>query len=117
MSTSRTLNIVNYFSTPVDVAVTNNNFNCCDSPRPGTVIGNIQPNAATSFVYSRTDGHGCNGRQGQFQLSFESDYLLDLDFDGDGEMEITTVPTDFGAYLNPDKDGNYTLVVGKEPNS
>ena len=117
MSTSKTLNIVNYFFNAVDVSVTNNNFNCCDSPRPGTVIGNIAPNDATSFVYARTDGHGCNGRQGQFQLSFESDHLLDMEFDGDGDMQITTVPSDFGAYLNADKDGNFTLVVGKKPNS
>ena len=117
MGAAKTLNIVNYFDTAVDVAVTNNNFNCCDSPQPGQSIGNIAPNRKASFTYQRTDGHGCNGRQGQFQLSFESDHLLDMEFDGDGEMQITTVPSDFGAYLNADKDGNFTLVVGKKPNS
>jgi hypothetical protein len=115
MAAAKTLNIVNYFAEAIDAVVTGNDFNCCDSPRPGQVIGRIPPNGKTSFVYQRTDGHGCNGRQGQFQLSFESRFLLDMDFDADANIEITTAPTTFGAFLNADKDGNYTLVVGAEP--
>lgn len=112
MGAAKTLNIINYFDSSVDVAVTNNNFNCCDSPRPGQSIGNIPSNRKASFVYQRTDGHGCNGRQGQFQLSFESSYLANFDFDGDGNIELSQTPTNFGAYLSADKDGNYSLVVG-----
>ncbi|MFC3578866.1 hypothetical protein [Sphingomonas hylomeconis] len=112
MGAAKTLNIVNYFDAAVDVAVTNNNFNCCDSPQPGQSIGNIAPNRKASFTYQRTDGHGCNGRQGQFQLSFESNYTANLDFDGDANLELSDVPTNFGAYLSQNSDGNYSLVVG-----
>ena len=112
MGSPRTLNIVNYFDSAIDVAVTGNNFNCCDSPRPGQSIGNIPSNRKTSFVFQRTDGHGCNGRQGQFQLSFETSNLANLDFDGDGNLELSATPTTFGCYLSQDRDTNYTLVVG-----
>ena len=115
MSTMKTLNIVNYFPNAIDVAVTDQNWNCCDQPQRGQNIGQIASVGSTSFTYVRTDGHGCNGRQGQFQLSFESNFLLNMDFDGNGDIEISAVPTTFGAFLSGNPDGNYTLVVGPEP--
>ncbi|MFB9315423.1 hypothetical protein [Nocardioides plantarum] len=115
MSDAKTLTLVNYFTSPIDVSVTENDWNCCDLPKRGQVIGNIAPNGTASFEYVRTDGHGCDGRQGQFQLSIESKYLLDLDFDGNANIQISTTPTTFGAFLAPNKDGSSTLVVGANP--
>ena len=117
MSTTKILNIVNYFINPVDVAVTKDNFNCCDSPRSGQIVGQISSNGTRSLTYVRTDGHDCNGGQGTFQLSIERNFLPNMDFDGNGDIEIGTEPSDFGAFLYPNKDGNYTLAVGAEPHN
>ena len=69
------------------------------------------------FTCALTDDHGCSGRQGTFQLSIESNLLLNMDFDGNGDIEISTEPSDFGAFLYGNKDGNYTLAVGAEPHN
>jgi len=44
-------------------------FNCDDEPQRGFMIADVAPGAESSpFTFLRTDGHGCNGRQGQFTL-------------------------------------------------
>ncbi len=117
MADQNTLHIVNYFDYAVDVAVTGNDFNCCDAPRPGYVVGHMPSNSTSSMVFLRTDGHGCNGRQGQFQLSFESTMLLNLDFDSGGNIEISNPPSGFGAWMCHNNDGSYTLIVGATPSA
>lgn len=113
MSTAKTLNIINYFGSDVDAVVTNNNWNCCDSPTRGQQIGRIAANHMVSFTYQRTDGHGCNGRQGEFQLAFESEYYTDMNFDGDGEIQIGA-STNCSAFLFQNGDSNYTMIVGHQ---
>lgn len=117
MADQNTLHIVNYFNTDVDVSVTGDNWNCCDAPKPGFVVGDIPSGGTASMVYCRTDGHGCNGRQGQFQFAFNSNKLLNMDFDSGGSIEISNPPSGFAAYLCSDSDGTFTLVVGATPTS
>jgi hypothetical protein len=117
MADSNTLYIVNYFNTDIDVAVTDNNWNCCDAPKPGFVVGDIPSDGIGSMVYVRTDGHGCNGRQGQFQFAMNSTMLLNMDFDSGGGIEISDQPSTFAAYLSQNGNGTYTLVVGPTPHA
>lgn len=112
MSTAKTLNIINYFGSDVDAGITSNNFNCCDRPKPGDSLGRIGANHGVSFVYQRTDGHGCNGEQGYFQIAFDSDYLVDMNFDSDGDIQIGGTTNNMSAFLLGDADGNYTMIVG-----
>lgn len=112
MSDANTLHIKNYFAGTVSASVTDDNWNCCDSPKPGTVVGEIPQNGQASLTFCRTDGHGCNGRQGQFQISIDSKDRIDLNFDSHGDIGITSVPTAFFALLGQNSDNSYTLVVG-----
>jgi hypothetical protein len=42
-------------------------WNCCDSPLVGFIVTGVMPNSESAPVeYLRKDGHGCNGKQGQF---------------------------------------------------
>ena len=44
-------------------------WNCCDAPQRGFAVVSVPPNVqSTPFMFVRTDGHGCNGRQGQFAM-------------------------------------------------
>jgi hypothetical protein len=43
--------------------------NCCDAPKPGFAVVDVAPNSTSEyFLFVRTDGHGCNGKQGQFGM-------------------------------------------------
>lgn len=112
MANGNTLYVVNYFPNTIDVSVTSNAFNCCDAPQPGFVVGAIPQNGRKGMFYVRTDGHGCNGRQGQFELAIESDLLVDLNFDSNGDIVLSVTPNNFGCYLSQNGDGTYSLVVG-----
>lgn len=115
MSEGNTLYIVNFFSVPMSASVTDDNFNCCDSPKPGNKIGLIQPDGQVSMGYVRTDGHGCDGEQGQFTLSFNSTFDVFMNFDGDGNMSPIAPSGGFGAWLAQNADNTYTLIIGPTP--
>lgn len=115
MADGNTLHIVNYFDHPVDVVVSNENFNCCDTPKPGDKVGNIQPDGSASMPYVRTDGHGCNGRQGQFTLALNSTQTVFMNFDSHGAMAPIAPSPGFGAWLAQNPDGTYSLIIGPSP--
>jgi hypothetical protein len=101
MATQNTLTIISYFSSGMNIYVTDEGWwNCCDFPVRGTHVGYIQDSGGKiDLPYCRTDGHGCNGRQGQFPLSIavagHAAFSLKLDFDSDGVMttDLTSPPS------------------------
>jgi hypothetical protein len=126
MSAQNKLWIVNLVALPLVTVVTNQNINCCDQPPAGLVLGTLFFNETFALFYQRTDGHGCDGKQGQFQLAFMGiapDWppliTLNLDFDSHGGIEISK-----GMPFNPDPagslginlrkrdDGTYELTLG-----
>jgi hypothetical protein len=44
-------------------------WNCCDAPKPGFSVRVGPHSRSPGFTFVRTDGHGCNGRQGQFSMN------------------------------------------------
>jgi hypothetical protein len=115
-ATENTLHIVNYFSDTVSVSVTNDQWNCCDLPQRGQVVGAISPGGVVDLPYVRTGGHGCDGKQGQFQLAITtpSTGLVNFDFDSNGNIEFTPpwpVPPQISAALRHENDGTYTCVL------
>lgn len=113
MSQGNTLTVVNHFQQDLDVVVSTEGFNCCDAPRPGQVIGLLHPGNSTGFMYVRTDGHGCDGNQGQFTLSLNSIHALTLNFDSNGVISPFDPPHGFGAWLVTNSDGSFTLIVSE----
>lgn len=62
------------------------------------------------MTYVKTGGHGCDGRQGQFQLAMNISMLVNLNFDSDGNM----APADgvgCEAAVSQNSDGTFSLIV------
>ena len=69
MATQGTLTIQNSIpNTNLYITVTNTDCNCCDFPLQNDVVGVILPNSTFKLNYIRTEGHGCKGKQGIFNL-------------------------------------------------
>jgi len=109
-NTSNTLHIVNHFSEGVSVYVTGNSWNCCDAPQPNIPVGYVPQGGSVDLSYVKTSGHGCDGRQGEFELSFNVTKLVDLNFDSNADM-AAPVATGCNAAMSRDSDGSYRLIV------
>ena len=100
----------------VTYTVTGANWNCNDSPKPGHVIGPVKPNSSSDyFVFVRTDGHGCDGRQGVFQIlpSLQTVVAKPQNFSYDSNGSIGLVPsnTNYGTQLENDGNNKWTWKV------
>ena len=109
-NTGGTLHIVNHFAEAVSVYVTSNSWNCCDIPQPNTPVGFVRPGGSVDLNYVKTSGHGCDGKQGQFELSFNISMLVDLHLDSNAAMAPPT-PSGCNAAMSQDPDGTYRLIV------
>jgi hypothetical protein len=93
-------------------------WNCCDGDfQRGAVFESVDPHSTSDYyTYGRTEGHGCDGRQGQFQLlpSFPT-YRAEpqqFDFDSNGTIQLTPGPTpNYASQLIHDGGTDYTWKV------
>ncbi len=109
MATSNTLHIYNYLNFDLSITVGNgDNWNCCDYPAPGQVVGHVVPNGHLDLAYCRTDGHGCNGCQGLFPLVLNAQWWISLNFDSNGVMSDPHVN---GVQLIQNADGTFSLNI------
>lgn len=111
MATGNTLHILNHFSYPITVYVSPDDWNCCDAPLENQAVGHLQPGGSVGLAYCRKDGHGCNGRQGQFQLAMNIDMTVDLNFDAGGGMANPSATVGCEAAVSSNGDGTYNLIV------
>ena len=94
MAQGNTLITFNLIGVQAAMFITSSNWNCCDAPQRGDFVGS---NDVNRFNYVRTDGHGCDGLQGQFEvgiffvkpLSGQQFFRVQLDFNADGNIELT----------------------------
>ena len=108
MATSNTLHICNKLNDALSIVVGNANWNCCDTPNPGQVVGHLDPGEACDLTYCRKDGHGCNGCQGQFTLELNAQWSIFLNFDSNGVMSD---PNLNGVHLIKNGDGTFQLNI------
>lgn len=109
------LQIVNQFTEPVSVSVTPGGCTCCDSPAPSAAFGLLAPNATINVGYERTQGHGCDGQQGYFQLVMvgaTGTLLVALNFDSESNIGQPTLQW----VANPSGGAPFT-VQGPGPDS
>ncbi|RZJ32502.1 MAG: hypothetical protein EON86_20835 [Brevundimonas sp.] len=111
MATGNTLHIINHFEYPITLYVGGDDWNCCDAPLPNQKVGYVQPQGVIDLGYCRKDGHGCNGRQGQFQLEINSGMTVDLNFDADGNMAEPSATSGCQAAVSPGPGSTYNLIV------
>lgn len=107
MAQPGTLFIRNASNTVLALSVTNTS--CCDAPSIGVVTKILMPSPywEQELQYCRTDGHGCNGKQGYFTLQFSSEageLTVGFNFDSHGVLSAGGVgtwnPTVPGAVAN-----------------
>jgi hypothetical protein len=90
--------------------------NCCDAPKPGFSVGPVPPQTTSDyFTFVRTDGHGCNGRQGQFAFTPSIPTYVaspqQFSFDSDAAMALVGPNPNYASQLIDDGSHNYTWVV------
>ena len=116
MANAKTLTIFNQLpGNSLLFIVTSDNWNCCDAPLPQQIYGGVDYNKTLDIPYLRKDGHGCNGRQGQFTLNVYANSVLigaqAFDFDSDGGIELSAAPSGFRSSITgTDAGANYFVL-------
>lgn len=111
MADGNTLHIINHFDFPITVYVSANEWNCCDAPQQNQPVGYVEAGGQVDLGYCRKDGHGCDGRQGQFQLAMNINRTVDLNFDSGGGMSPPGATSGCQVALSSNADGTFTLIV------
>jgi hypothetical protein len=80
---------------PVTVTLKTDNYNCYESDQ--TILGQIwkiPPGSQVKMFFWRVGGHGCNGRQGEFELEFnpsvDEKKVTHFDYDSHGGLEVSS---------------------------
>jgi hypothetical protein len=108
-----------YFVT-YTVAFNDDWWNCNDEPNQGYYIQIAPGKTSEVFRFLRKDGHGCNGKQGQFSMvpSLPTVQAAPQRFwyDSHGGMEIPgdSPRVNYGSQLRDDGNHNYTWIVTTE---
>jgi len=113
------LRIFNTDSQPITITISNENYNCYEGDPPiGNSFNNVQPGEYKTIMLSRVQGHGCDGRQGEFELVFSPGYngytVQHFDFDNDGGLELSSGhPNVYPGRLTRSPDGSYTYFTAR----
>jgi hypothetical protein len=114
MADGNTLHIVNYFTSDMTVSVSDQDWNCCDSPERGYNVGSVPALTKKDLYFIRKDGHGCNGRQGQFALAVTvggRSFIQPFDFDANGGIEVSNAVPGISVYLKQIQGGTFDLAL------
>lgn len=103
-----------YYTIPAD-----NWMNCNDKPFRGQMIL-VAPRATSDyFEFLRTDGHGCNGEQGQFALvpsiPIYSALPQQFSYDSHGGMGLVGPNPNYASQLIDEQNHNYMWIVTPTP--
>jgi hypothetical protein len=115
------LHIQNVDSQPVTVELLNDNFNCYEGPVSlGQIWENLATGASVTMDLYRVHGHGCDGRQGEFELKFTPGAGIyttqHFDFDNDGHLELSSGhPNQYPGQLRMNASADYTYSTYKRP--
>jgi hypothetical protein len=91
-------------------------YNCNDAPTAGFTVAAVAPGATTDyFEFLRTDGHGCNGKQGQFGMvpSIPTYVAQEQQFsyDSHGAMGLAGSNPNYASQLVDNGNNSYTWIV------
>lgn len=103
-----------YYTIPAD-----NFMNCNDQPVRGQMII-VPPNGTSAyFEFLRTDGHGCNGEQGQFAIQPSipsySAQSQQFSYDSHGSMGLHGPNPNYASQLIDEQNHNYMWIVTPTP--
>jgi hypothetical protein len=111
------LTIINAIpGTNIQITCDNNNWNCCDNPQQGEVLGNLKPNTSLLYICHRKGGHGCDGNQGVWTLDLLGNSLplgsQPFQIDGDGDIAFNGSNTGaFSSYLVSNGDNAIWIIL------
>ncbi len=89
---------------------------CCDHPQPGDSVTNVPPGTTSqSFMFTKTGGHGCNGKQGQFSMvpsipTYPAQWQ-GFWFNSDANLALQGNPPNYVSQLSKGDDGVYLWTV------
>jgi hypothetical protein len=90
-------------------------WNCNDAPAKGFSISVPPGTTSAYFEFVRTDGHGCNGKQGQFAMvpSIPTYQAQSQQFwyDSHGGLEFQGPNPNYASQLTDDGNHAYTWIV------
>lgn len=94
--------------------------NCYEGSPPLGEIMDIPPHGQYRMVLSRVGGHGCDGRQGEFTVTFKpappGKTDQHFDFSNDNELELTPGRANpYPGRLVKNGDGSYTYAMYARP--
>jgi hypothetical protein len=90
-------------------------INCNDAPNEG-LIGPVPPHGSLALQYARTDGHGCNGHQGEFQIKplfggVGTDQYQQFTYDSGAGIALEGTQPVYGSQLTGTSDQHKTWTV------
>ncbi len=114
------LYIKNDDTMPITITLLKDNYNCYEGDVPlGQIWENLAPGEQIKIRLARVQGHGCDGKQGEFEVQFkpgvsESKTNQHFDFDNSGGLQLSSGhPNQYPGHLsgkNP-RDGSYTYTT------
>jgi hypothetical protein len=117
------LYIKNVDAMPVTITLLNDKNNCYEGDVPlGQIWENLAPGKQVKIRLARVQGHGCDGRQGEFELEFKPGVGVNtnqhFDFDNSGGLELSSGhPNQYPGQLSgkSPRDGSYTYTTFRQP--
>ena len=91
-------------------------YNCNDAPLRGFAVAAVAPGATSDyFQFLRKDGHGCNGKQGQFgmvpSIPTYAAQEQQFSYDSHGAMGLAGSNPNYASQLVDNGNNSYTWVV------
>ncbi|PLX40474.1 MAG: hypothetical protein C0605_06405 [Hyphomicrobiales bacterium] len=109
------LHVVNRTSQPVTFYMSNKWGNCYEGDMPvGDFRGPLAPGGRFTIKLARVQGHGCDGKQGEFEI--KTDKFAEpqrFSFDNAGGLDLVDSPRGFRSKLSPKSrtNGSYTWTM------
>jgi hypothetical protein len=103
--------VENALETPVTWKL--NAINCYEGTVPSQPF-TVRPGERYQFSIARVQGHGCDGKQGEFELqpTVGLSETQKFNFSNDGGLALTNLPTGYLAYLSEKgSDNAYSYIV------
>lgn len=110
------LHLVNGFNQPVFFVIGTGWHNCYEGqPGLGSMMGPVNPGQRVTIKVARVQGHGCDGKQGKFEVmpSVAGGAPQRFDFSNNGYINLTNLPGGYNVSLSPKspRDESYTWTI------
>lgn len=115
------LHVKNNTNVPITYYLSRQNSNCYEgTPKLGDWIGPIQPGGRSTIRLARIQGHGCDGKQGVFEIQPDKfSGVQKFSFSNNGGLDLVNEPSAYLSKLSNKsrRDESYTWTVNNCPST